>query len=209
VSGRSRVTPDLRRSTSVVVLAGGSGSRFGGRKLLAPFSGRPLVQRAIDAACASRALSCVLVLGADAEAIMDCADTRRCAIVFNDAWREGIAASIRGGLIFAADSDACIFMLADQPFVTSGDIDALFCSADLYGRQSIVALKAGKTWGAPVLFPRRDFSALARLRGDSGAKSYAQTQSRRMRFVTARDSRAFLDVDSQSDLRTLGALHGG
>jgi molybdenum cofactor cytidylyltransferase len=209
VRGRSRVTPDLRQSTSAVVLAAGSGSRFGGRKLLAPFSGRPLVQRAIDAACASRALSCVLVLGADAEAIMDCADTRRCSIVFNDAWREGIAASIRAGVEFAADSDACIFMLADQPFVTSGDIDSLICSADLYGRPSIVALRVGKIWGAPVLFPRRDFSALARLRGDSGAKGYAQTQCRRMRFVPARDSRAFRDVDSPSDLRSLGALAVG
>jgi molybdenum cofactor cytidylyltransferase len=203
---RKRRAAGFGFSTAAVLLAAGSSTRFGGRKLLAPFSGRPLLQRAIDAACASRVLSCVLVVGADADAIMDCVDTRRCAIVRNDDWRDGIAASIRTGLRFAADSDACVFMLADQPFVTSDDIDALFCSADLYGRQAIVALKAGKTWGAPVLFPRRDYSALAHLRGDSGAKNYAQTQPGRMRFVTARDLRAFRDVDSASDLRSLEAL---
>jgi CTP:molybdopterin cytidylyltransferase MocA len=66
-----------------------------------------------------------------------------------------------------------------------------------------VALRAGKTWGAPVLFPRQDFTALARLTGDAGAKRYAQSQRRRLRFVTARDSRAFCDIDSPSDLRAL------
>jgi molybdenum cofactor cytidylyltransferase len=198
------------RPTSAVLLAAGSGERFGGRKLLATFSGRPLLQHAIDAACASRVLSCILVLGADADAIMDCSDTRRCAIVRNEDWREGIAASIRTGLRFAAESDACVFMLADQPFVSSDDINALIgCSADLYGRHSIVALRAGTTWGAPVLFPRRDFSALGRLHGDSGAKGYAQTQSRRLRFVTARDPRAFRDIDSRSDLRALEAPRVG
>ena len=208
MSDRSREGTDFGLSTSAVLLAAGSGSRFGGRKLLAPFFGRPLIQRAIDAACASRALSCILVLGADAEAIVDCADTRRCAIVRNDDWREGIAASVRAGARFAAESDACIFMLADQPFVTSDDIDALLCSADLYGRPGrpgppIVALRAGKTWGAPVLFPRRDFAALAELHGDTGAKAYAESQRRRLRFVAAIDERAFRDVDSQSDLRAL------
>jgi molybdenum cofactor cytidylyltransferase len=217
---RNAKAAEFGRSTSAVLLAAGSGERFGGRKLLAPFFGRPLVQRAIDAACASRVLSCILVLGADADAIMDCTDTRRCSIVRNENWREGIAASIRTGLRFAAESDACVFMLADQPFVSSADIDALHecsadlygrpqCGADLYGRPAIVALRAGKTWGAPVLFPRRDFAALTRLRGDVGAKRYAETQRNRLRFVTARDPRAFRDVDSSSDLRALQALRIG
>jgi molybdenum cofactor cytidylyltransferase len=215
VSGRKRAAAESRASTSVVVLAAGSGSRFGGRKLLAPLAGRPLLQRAIDAACGSRALSCALVLGADANDIVDCVDTRRCAIVRNEDWREGIAASVRAGLRLAAESDSCIFMLGDQPFVSLDDIDALLRSsadlrsADLYGRPAIVALRLGTIWGAPVLFPRRDFAALARLRGDAGAKRYAETQRKRLRFVAAHDPRAFRDVDSPSDLRDLEASHVG
>jgi molybdenum cofactor cytidylyltransferase len=192
-----------------VLLAAGSGSRFGGCKLIAPLAGRPLLQHVIDTSCASRVVSCVLVLGADADHILDRVDTRRCAIVRNEAWQEGIAASVRAGLDVVMESEACVFVLADQPFVTSDDIDALLCSAERYGRHSIVALRAGKTWGAPVLFPRRDFAALARLRGDAGAKRYAEAQQERLRFVPARDPRAFRDVDSPSDLRALEALHVG
>jgi CTP:molybdopterin cytidylyltransferase MocA len=40
-----------------------------------------------------------------------------------------------------------------------------------------------------------------RLEGDTGAKRYAQSHVRRLRFVMARDRRAFCDVDSPSDLR--------
>ena len=195
-------------STAVIVLAAGSSSRFGGRKLIADFSGRPLLQNAIDAACGSRAHSCILVLGADAEIVRNRVEPRRCSVVLNAAWQEGIASSIRRGLTYALELDACVFLLADQPFVTSADIDDLIVPAqkshgDHHVVSHIVALRAGGTWGAPVLFPRRDFDALALLKGDAGAKGYAQSQKRRLRFVTAKDSRAFCDVDSPADLRAL------
>ena len=195
---------DGRSSGAVIVLAAGSGSRFGGQKLVANFLGRPLLQHAIDAACGSRALACVLVVGAAPEAILDCVDTRRCAVVRNGAWREGIASSIRTGLAGAGDADACVFLLGDQPFVTTADLDALFergvGKAVIRGRMPIVALRSGRVWGAPILFPRQDFGALARLAGDSGAKRYAESQLARVRFVQARDRRAFRDIDSPSDL---------
>jgi molybdenum cofactor cytidylyltransferase len=193
-----------RSSGAVVVLAAGCGSRFGGRKLVASFLGRPLLQHAIDAACGSIALSCVLVVGADSETIVDCVDTRRCSVVQNDAWREGIASSIRSGLACALDAGACCFLLGDQPFVTSRDLDLLFGYekgvAALDGRPPIVALRAGRIWGAPMLFPRQDFPALANLTGDHGAKRYAQSQSEHVRFVKAHNPRAFYDIDSPSDL---------
>jgi molybdenum cofactor cytidylyltransferase len=58
-------------------------------------------------------------------------------------------------------------------------------------------------WGAPVLFPRRDFAALQALEGDAGAKRYAAQQRDRMIFVDAADRNAFADVDTQDDLKRL------
>ena len=200
------------RPAAAIVLAAGSGTRFGGPKLIAPFKGGPLLQCEIDAACESRALVCALVLGSNADEVLARVESRRCTIVRNDAWQEGIASSIRAGLAIAderTESDACIFLLGDQPFVSTADLDALLCSADLYGRQSIVALRSGKTWGAPVLFPRRDFAAISRLQGDSGAKSYAQSQPKRVHFVESSDVRAFSDVDSRADLRALSDIDAG
>jgi CTP:molybdopterin cytidylyltransferase MocA len=60
---------------------------------------------------------------------------------------------------------------------------------------SIVSLRCGDVWGAPVLFAASDYPALCQLRGDSGAKRYAATQSSRLVFVDAANSDAFCDID--------------
>lgn len=197
-----------------VILAAGAGRRFGGAKLLARFDGGPLLQTAIDAACGSAALTCTLVLGAHAAAVLSGVDARRCSVAFNDRWRSGMASSLRRGLREHLDDDACIIALGDQPFVTSADLDLLMSTwtaqrlaldRGASGRRKppIVALCAGDVWGSPVLFPRADFAALHRLMGDRGAKKYAASQNDRLAFAPGRDPRAFVDVDTAADLRRL------
>jgi molybdenum cofactor cytidylyltransferase len=187
------------RSVAVVILAAGAGERFGGDKLISLLNGRVLAQRAIDAASSSRAIACFLVVGANAETLLADADPRRCAIVTNAKWRDGMASSVRTGVAAAAFFDACIIMLGDQPNVTLEDINALIQEYEAHPA-CIVALRSGNLWGAPVAYPRRDYPALAKLKGDAGAKSYAATQRTRLRFVRAADARAFEDVDTKADL---------
>ena len=187
------------RRIGCVVLAAGSARRFGGGKLLAPFNGRPLLQHAIDAACGADALSCTLVLGAGGARIAAAIDARRCVIVANPRWQQGIATSIVCGIRAHRDDEACILMLGDQPNVAAADLDALIESFDDDPRR-IVALRAGEVWGAPVLFPRRDFGRLLALRGDAGAKRHVASQRERVSFVDARRTDAFFDVDTREDL---------
>ena len=174
--------------------------------------GTPLLQAAIDAACGSGALACTLVVGADAAHVLAAVDTRRCRVAINLKWKTGLASSLRCGLRAHAGDDACIIMLGDQPLVTSADLDHLIAvwSGRIYstastrrGAAPIVALRAGDVWGAPVLFPRRDFAALLRLTGDAGAKRHAAQHRDRLAFVDARDARAFEDVDTPEDLTRL------
>ncbi|MBC5805850.1 MAG: hypothetical protein DLM53_03655 [Candidatus Eremiobacter antarcticus] len=187
-----------------IVLAAGAGRRFSHDrdKLLMDLSGKPLLQHAIDAAAASSCVACSVVVGDNAERIANAVDLRRCALVQNTQPDDGISSSLRTGLGYHMGEDACIFMLADQPYVTPEYIDAL-CERFGRRRQSIVALRQGDVWGAPVLFPNADFEALALLRGDAGAKRYALTQRKRLEFVAARDRRAFADVDSIADYKRL------
>jgi len=183
-----------------VVLAAGEGRRFGRAqlKLLAPLAGKALVQHAIDAASTSQAMSCTLVVGAQAHEVLSGVDLRRCAVVHNPRWSEGIASSVRVGLAQHREDKACIFMVADQPHIRADDLNRLIAH-HLAEREAIVALQAGEIWGTPVLFPARDFSALGRLRGDAGAKRLVQAQRSRLRFVPAVSSQAFADVDTAAD----------
>jgi molybdenum cofactor cytidylyltransferase len=197
------VSSSRRNSPSIgcAILAAGAGTRFSSRasKLAFRIAGRPLLQHAIDTACASPALTCTLVLGARADEIAACVDARRCATVINPAWNEGIAASIRCAIDEQSESDGCIVMLGDQPHVTAGDLAALI-AAHAGRRRSIVALRRGRLWGAPVLFPRGDFERLLTLQGDRGAKAYARSQSSRLTFVEAERADAFADVDVRRDV---------
>jgi molybdenum cofactor cytidylyltransferase len=183
------------------VLAAGAARRFGGDKLIATLLGRPVLQYAVDAACGARTLSCTLVLGDGAARILAAVDPRRCAVRVNADWRSGIASSIGCGLRVHSEDDACIVMVGDTPLVASVDLDRLIAAWG--ATSSIVALRAGTVWGAPVLFPRRDFAALQALEGDAGAKRYAAQQRDRMIFVDAADRNAFADVDTQDDLKRL------
>jgi molybdenum cofactor cytidylyltransferase len=191
-------------------MAAGGSRRLGARanKLLLTFRDRPLLQHAIDAASQSQAISCTLVVGANAREILDSVDVRRCAVVDNPKWREGIASSIRAGLAQHRDDEACIFMVADQPYVGVEDIDRLIAHHHA-AREAIIALQAGEVWGTPMLFPAHDFDALSKLHGDSGAKRVAEAQRRRLRFVAALSRDAFKDVDTIEDYERLtGAASG-
>ena len=164
-----------------------------------------MLQRAIDVAAQSRALTCTLVAGADVELMLRAVDVRRCAVIVNSEWREGIASSIRVGLASHRDDDACVFMVADQPFITVQDVNALI-ARHANDPDAIVALRAGAVWGTPALFPRMDFELLAKLRGDFGAKRYTQAHPARLRFVAARSAHAFADVDTDEDYERLSQL---
>ena len=208
--GRRLLEPRAKLGVSAgcVILAAGASTRFrNANKLLANFGGKPLVQHAIDAACASRAVYCAIVVGADREAIVTETDTRRCSVIENEGWREGIASSIRCALRYRSDDDATIFLVGDEPFVTAGDIDALIGEHDK-NPNAIVALRAGEVWGTPVLFPRTDYPALLKLRGDRGAKTFAKRQMKCARFVSAADSRAFTEIDTEADLRRANPRDG-
>ena len=193
------MTPALTPRIGCVVLAAGGAKRFGSQKLLERFHEKPVLQHAIDAACGAGVLTCTLVLGSRAERVAAGVDTRRCAIALSKDWKRGIAASIGCGLHEHGDDDACIIMLGDQPNVSAADLDALIAGF-VEDQQRIVALRAGDVWGAPALFPRRDFAGLRALRGDTGAKRYIQSKLNRLMFVAARRSDAFADVDTKNDL---------
>jgi CTP:molybdopterin cytidylyltransferase MocA len=185
-------------------MAAGESKRLGrhANKLRLEFAGQSLLQRALDVASRSQAMTCTLVVGADAERVLDAIDLRRCVVVYNHVWAEGIASSIRAGLAFHEDDEACCFMVADQPFISVEDVNRVIAH-HLASRQSIIALQAGDVWGTPVLFPAHDFASLSKLHGDKGAKRYAEQHLSRVRFVAALSKDAFLDVDTKEDYERL------
>jgi molybdenum cofactor cytidylyltransferase len=184
----------------VILLAAGASSRLGSPKQLLDFAGSKLLQHAIDTALASDAMHVVVVLGANAEIIKQELKETTAAIVENDAWKEGMASSIRFGLQTLVklnpEVEAAVFMVADQPFVTADLLNELM-ELNKKERHNIVASKYGTTFGTPVLFSKRFFPELMELTGDTGAKSLVRKYQNETAFVPF--PKGEIDIDTMED----------
>jgi molybdenum cofactor cytidylyltransferase len=159
-------TADLQ----IIVLADGAGTGGPGAQLL-PFPNARLLPQVLSHATAVAGHSVTVVLGAHAAEIAPGLGRSPVSLVVNREWSEGIAASIRAGLLSVAGSCAAALLLrADQGAVSGADLQRL---ADVWRRSPrvIVAAQYGGGYGLPAVFPRAEFPALLRLRGGQGAEA--------------------------------------
>ena len=100
-------------AVTAIVLAAGSGSRFGGGKLLATIGGRPVLQHVLDAIAAAGVDAVVVVLGAEAPAIEAAIEWRTERRVVNPAPQDGLSSSLRVGFgALPATADRVLVALA-------------------------------------------------------------------------------------------------
>jgi molybdenum cofactor cytidylyltransferase len=155
-----------------LILAAGGSSRMGGPKQLLEIGGRPLVARAVDAALEAKARPVVVVLGPDSGRVLAPIADRGIVAVHNPDWATGLSSSIRVGLaaLLAAGPflDAVLVAPCDQPALSAEVILRLAAAHRSGGR--IAAARYGGRNGAPAIFGREHFGALAGLSGDEGAR---------------------------------------
>jgi molybdenum cofactor cytidylyltransferase len=185
----------------VVVLAAGASTRFGSPKQLVRLNGRPLLHLAVSRAVEVAGQSVTVVLGANAVELAPLLRHTPAAIVVNRDWSEGMGSSVRTGVSrVPATADAVMLMLADQPAVTAEDLRRLI-STWRRQPQCIVAAHYAGTAGVPAIFPREDFTALAGLRGDTGARALLKRGGERLIRVPLQS--AEIDIDTPEDLLKL------
>jgi molybdenum cofactor cytidylyltransferase len=154
----------------IIVLAAGGSTRLGSTGEVAPAPGVPLLPLVLSRATAVAGHAVSVVLGAQAAERAPGLGRLPVSLVVNREWSEGIAASIRAGVLSLPGSCAAALLLrADQAGVTSADLQRL---TDMWRRspRSIVAAQYGGSYGVPAVFPRAEFAALLRLRGAQGAE---------------------------------------
>src|SRR4030042_4660634 len=83
---------------SAIVIAAGESKRMGRTKQLLPWQGKVLLQHALDAILGSEVDEVILVLGCEAERILEQVDTRKIKVVINPDYAQGMITSIQRGL---------------------------------------------------------------------------------------------------------------
>ena len=194
----------MKENVGVVILAAGSSSRMGRPKQALRFGGSSLLRQCALAALGSVCTPVIVVTGANADISareLEGLDVRQ---VFNQHWKGGMASSIRAGINDLLDAcpetDGCVILLCDQPFVTSDAISRLVFASRWAGKAIIASRYAG-TFGVPALFNSSLFEELTQLEGTTGAKTVIARLAAETHFIDLPDGA--VDIDTPDDYQQL------
>lgn len=202
--------PPEEISVAIILLAAGKASRMGDgapHKLLAEFSGVPLVRRSAEQAISSGANSVTAVTGYRQEEIAAALSGLGIGLAHNPDYASGMAGSLIVG--FSAPqtrwADGVLVMLADMPQVTAEDLKLLIAAFRKAGGQAIVrAVSQGKR-GNPVILPQSLHDEVMRLEGDVGARHIIESSGLAVIDVDIGDA-AHLDVDTPEAVIAAGGV---
>jgi len=179
------------------VLAAGAASRFGSAKQLAELDGKPLLEHVLLTMSDAGLDRVVVVLGAEAEQVLEAVDLHGAEPVVCERWADGQSASLACGLGAVQEAEAVVIVLGDQP-----DISATAVGRVLDARSHTGAVRAtyGGQPGHPVVLERSQIPALRDVTGDVGARNVIM---RGLREVACDDLGGGQDVDTPDQLAGL------
>jgi molybdenum cofactor cytidylyltransferase len=180
---------------SAVVLAAGASTRMGTQKLLLPFDGETLLRRAVRQVRAAGFDDVLVVLGSEHEATLAALDGLPVRHAINMQFASGMGSSFRTAVEHLADSDAAMFALADQPFVTTNEYRTVLDTYRQYA-PPIVSVRYGEVMAPPHLFEREFFPELAELQ--HGARSVLQRHLERTTILRFQPD-LLVDIDTPED----------
>jgi molybdenum cofactor cytidylyltransferase len=184
---------------AAIVLAAGTGTRFGATKQTALFGGRPLVRYPVDAARDAGIGEVVVVVGHDAAAVAAVVDD--VTIVHNGRFEDGQASSLRAGLEAMGDEvDGVVVLMADQPGITPRHVRTLLGAAERQ-TEPIVRLRFIDGPG-PALLRREIWRELESLEGDLGARVLIDRRPDLV-FDAVVEQPSPPDIDTVADLERL------
>jgi len=186
---------------SAILLAAGSGSRFGGDKLLHPLpDGTP-----IGIAAARNLLAVVpdvvAVVRPGDFPLADLLEQEGCSVTVCPHAARGMGASLAHGVGARRGADGWIIALADMPSIKSATIALIV--RELEAGKSLVAPNYQGQRGHPAGFGKRFGAQLLALGGDAGARDIIAAHQGELTLVQCEDPGILQDIDRRGDLDNL------
>ncbi len=183
--------------TAAVILAAGFSRRMGIDKLALPVDGRPMYTHCIDLVCACEAIFDVVVVTNQSD-IASYAEKMGARVCPNPRAQQGMGTSVAAGCAALPEqTDFCVFLTADQPYLTPEILRQLIALAN--DTNCIVVPRVGGVTKSPCVFPKRFFAQCKALSGDSGGKGIYQAHREEVVFADFADSSAWRDIDTAAD----------
>ena len=195
-------------STAAVVLAAGGSRRLGRTKQLEPWGESNLLGHVVARTHEFPVDEVWVVLGHDAEEILESTDLGDAYVIENLEWEEGIASSLRvalDALTRLSRCDQALIVIGDQPDVSAETVSELLASHAREGRP-VTLPKYRYNWGNPVVVDRSLWARVMSLEGDEGAKRLWQAHPEWVNEVWFSDIGP-RDVDTEADVAELRPRH--
>lgn len=189
-----------------LLLAAGSGSRFGRPKALVELDGELFVERGVRLLVEGGCHEVTVVLGAAADAVRAQSDLAGAHVVVNADWASGMGSSLRAGLtaLGTGPAAAAVVALADQPLVGPAAVRRLL-AAWATGAVAAVATYGGRPRN-PVLLARSVWPDVLRIAtGDAGARGFLRAHPDLVTPVPCDGTGSPYDVDTVADLAVAAA----
>jgi molybdenum cofactor cytidylyltransferase len=183
---------------SAILLAAGSGSRFGGDKLLHPLpDGTPIgVQAARNLLAAVPDV--VAVVRPGDFPLADLLEQEGCHVTVCQHAARGMGASLAHGVGTRGHADGWVIALADMPLIKSATIEAVV--REIEAGRDLVAPAFNGERGHPVGFGRHFAAQLLALDGDAGARDIIAAHKHELTLIECGDPAILQDVDRREDL---------
>jgi CTP:molybdopterin cytidylyltransferase MocA len=178
-----------------LVLAAGSGERFGGPKALARTpDGQPWVARAVRLLQRGGCDAVVVVLGAEAQAARSLVPAEA-QVVVAERWRHGMGSSLAEGVAALPEADSALLTLVDLPELPLSVLERVLDAGT--ERDRIARAVYDGRPGHPVLLGRDHWEAFRdSLHGDEGGRAYLEEHD--VEHVECGDLFTGDDVDRRS-----------
>lgn len=183
-----------------VILAAGSGSRFGGPKQLAIYRGKTFIENVIETTQRVNFQQCVVVLGSYFEKIISVIKKYPIKVINNKKWESGQSTSVKMGVdSFTGETiDAILFLLVDQPQITINMINNVL-NLFAYNKDNIIIHRYKGQDRHPILFSSCTFEDLMNIRGDQGGRQLFDKYSPAQ--IKLENDFLAIDIDSVTDLK--------
>ena len=195
------------KPTAGIILAAGASIRYGQPKQLLRLKDKYLIEWVLDAALNSRLSKIVLVLGHSHQKIRHALGKKlqhpKLDTKISPHYKQGQSYSLQTGLSAVQDDFAAVvFLLGDQPLLSSATINTLlekFWSAE---KDICVPTYQGKRKN-PTVFDRQFYRPLMKIKGDIGARQLIDANPGQVLKVEIHDSLCFFDIDTPQDFENL------
>ena len=197
-SNKAAQMQSKRVKLAFIMLAAGNSRRFGSNKLMYEVDGVPMYQRTLrqlrKAAEKIPDSRIILVTQPQYSEIIDVVKGTGAEVLFNPQPERGIASSMQIGLESAKDADACMFTVADQPWLTAETIIALY-DAFQSENKGMACTRHGEKTGNPCVFSEKYYKELMGITGDRGGKQVIKRHPEDVVYFKISDERELQDVD--------------